>query len=43
MTLDDRPTSARPSGFRLQAEDHTARCYLYSPAVDPAVLPEVKR
>jgi oligopeptide/dipeptide ABC transporter ATP-binding protein len=30
-------------GFRLQAEDHTARCFLYSPAIDPEVLPEVKR
>jgi peptide/nickel transport system ATP-binding protein len=30
-------------GFRLQAEDHSARCYLYSPAIDPEVLPEVKR
>jgi oligopeptide/dipeptide ABC transporter ATP-binding protein len=30
-------------GFRLQAEEHTARCYLYSPAIDPEVLPEVKR
>ena len=29
-------------GVRL-AEGHTARCYLYSPAVDPAVLPEVPR
>jgi peptide/nickel transport system ATP-binding protein len=30
-------------GFRLQAEGpHTARCYLYSPAIDPQVLPEVK-
>jgi oligopeptide/dipeptide ABC transporter ATP-binding protein len=29
-------------GFRLQAEDHTARCYLYSPAIDPQILPEVK-
>jgi oligopeptide/dipeptide ABC transporter ATP-binding protein len=29
--------------FRLQAENHTARCYLYSPAIDPQVLPEVKR
>jgi oligopeptide/dipeptide ABC transporter ATP-binding protein len=29
--------------FRLQAEDHTARCYLYSPAIDPQVLPEVPR
>ena len=39
--------------FRLQAEGRTAegrtaevhstRCYLYSPAVDPEVLPEVKR
>ncbi len=31
------------SGFRLQPEDHTTRCYLYSPAVDPEVLPEEKR
>jgi peptide/nickel transport system ATP-binding protein len=35
-------------GFHLQvegqaAERHTARCYLYSPAVDPNVLPEVPR
>jgi peptide/nickel transport system ATP-binding protein len=30
-------------GFRLQAEDHTTRCYLYSPAIDPEILPEVKR
>jgi hypothetical protein len=22
---------------------HSARCYLYSPAIDPEVLPEVKR
>jgi oligopeptide/dipeptide ABC transporter ATP-binding protein len=38
--------------FRVQAEGHeaapdahahTTRCYLYSPAVDPQVLPEVKR
>ena len=28
---------------RLQPGDHTARCYLYSPAVDPETLPEVKR
>jgi peptide/nickel transport system ATP-binding protein len=28
---------------RLQADDHTTRCYLYSPAIDPEVLPEVKR
>src|SRR6187397_899579 len=27
----------------LQAADHTARCYLYSPAIDPQVLPEVPR
>ena len=27
-------------GFRLQAEDHTARCYLYSAAVEPQVAPE---
>ena len=38
---DARPTDAR--GFRLQAEDHSTRCYLYSPAVDPEVLAEVKR
>jgi oligopeptide/dipeptide ABC transporter ATP-binding protein len=31
-----------PGSFRLQAEDHTARCYLYSPAVDPEALPEVQ-
>ena len=36
------PSSAADS-FRLQPEDHTARCYLYSPAVDPETLPEVKR
>jgi oligopeptide/dipeptide ABC transporter ATP-binding protein len=30
-------------GFRLQAEGHTARCYLYSPAVEPDTLPEVTR
>jgi oligopeptide/dipeptide ABC transporter ATP-binding protein len=35
-------------GFHLQAEGptaevHTTRCYLYSPAVEPEVLPEVKR
>jgi peptide/nickel transport system ATP-binding protein len=28
---------------RLHPEGHTARCYLYSPAVEPQVLPEVKR
>jgi len=27
----------------VQAEQHTARCYLYSPAIDPQVLPEVTR
>jgi oligopeptide/dipeptide ABC transporter ATP-binding protein len=38
------PGSTQKSGsLRLQAEDHTARCYLYSPAIDPDVLPEVKR
>jgi peptide/nickel transport system ATP-binding protein len=31
------------AGSRLQADDHTARCYLYSPAVDPEILPEVTR
>jgi oligopeptide/dipeptide ABC transporter ATP-binding protein len=29
-----------PRGVRLQVDDHTARCYLYSPAVEPQVLPE---
>jgi oligopeptide/dipeptide ABC transporter ATP-binding protein len=29
-------------GFRAE-EPHTARCYLYSPAIDPQVLPEVPR
>jgi peptide/nickel transport system ATP-binding protein len=28
---------------RVQAADHRARCYLYSPAVDPETLPEVTR
>jgi len=28
---------------RLQAGDHTVRCYLYSPAVEPDVLPEKPR
>jgi len=41
-----------PGGFRLQAEGqaaanhtelHTTRCYLSSPAIDPEILPEVKR
>jgi peptide/nickel transport system ATP-binding protein len=35
--------SSTVGGFRLQAEDHTARCYLYSPAIDPDVLPEERR
>jgi peptide/nickel transport system ATP-binding protein len=33
----------KPRSFRLQAEDHTTRCYLYSSAIDPQVLPEVPR
>jgi peptide/nickel transport system ATP-binding protein len=37
----ERPI-ADARGFRLQAEGHTARCYLYSPAIEPAVRPEVK-
>jgi oligopeptide/dipeptide ABC transporter ATP-binding protein len=38
------PASPQESrSFRLQAEDHTTRCYLYSPAIDPETLPEVKR
>jgi oligopeptide/dipeptide ABC transporter ATP-binding protein len=38
------PAATQKSGsLRLQAEGHTARCYLYSPAIDPDVLPEVKR
>jgi len=36
-----RESSAR--GFRLQAEGHIARCYLYSPAVEPQVLAEEQR
>ena len=32
-----------PPAGGVQAESHTARCYLYSPAVDPEVLPEVAR
>jgi oligopeptide/dipeptide ABC transporter ATP-binding protein len=45
-------SASDPGSFRLQAEGqeaapdahaHTTRCYLYSPAVDPQVLPEVKR
>ena len=34
---------AGPPSARLEADDHTARCYLYSPAVDPDVLPEMGR
>ena len=41
-TVKSLPTQDSRS-FRLQAEDHAARCYLYSPAIDPEVLPEVKR
>jgi len=48
IAVEPAPTQeSRSSGesrsFRLQAEDHTARCYLYSPAIDPEILPEVKR
>jgi len=31
---EGRSPSPTQSGFRLQPEDHTTRCYLYSPAVD---------
>jgi oligopeptide/dipeptide ABC transporter ATP-binding protein len=32
-----------PRGFRFEPGEHAARCYLYSPAIEPQVLPEVKR
>ena len=34
---------AVPGWTEIQPGGHTARCYLYSPAVDPEILPEVKR
>jgi len=37
MTDDRRPTPD------VSAIDHRTRCYLYSPAVDPATLPEQRR
>jgi oligopeptide/dipeptide ABC transporter ATP-binding protein len=38
---NEEEASIRDSrGFRLQAEGHTARCYLYSRAVEPEILPE---
>ncbi|HEX9368311.1 MAG TPA: ABC transporter ATP-binding protein [Vicinamibacterales bacterium] len=42
-THSEEVRSGQQSGFRLQAEEHTTRCYLYSPAIDPEVLPEMKR
>ena len=29
--------------LRFEPGDHMARCYLYSPAIEPQVLPEVPR
>ncbi len=38
------PCDVAPPGMTMIAGgSHAARCYLYSPAVDPQVLPEVKR
>ena len=43
----DVPDPEEPAGVWRRASDldaaHTARCYLYSPAVDPDVLPEQTR
>jgi len=32
-----------PRGFRFEPGEHMARCYLYSPAIEPQVLAEVRR
>jgi oligopeptide/dipeptide ABC transporter ATP-binding protein len=43
------PCDVAPPGMTVikdlppKGGSHTARCYLYSPAIDPEVLPEVKR
>ena len=39
----DLPGRLQAEDPRLQPGDHTARCYLYSPAVDRETLPEQKR
>jgi oligopeptide/dipeptide ABC transporter ATP-binding protein len=37
------PCDKAVPGLTVIAQDHTTRCYLYSPAVDPEVVAEVKR
>jgi len=36
-------STATLGGFRLQPDDHRARCYLYSRAIDPETLPEERK